>query len=1527
MHQLTQAHLPPLKEALLSLRPTGAAGFEGLLAAVLSEVCGQPFRLASSGSQRGRDGNSAFDAGATYFEAKLYHGTVDSSVVGNKITELSIDDAGQVDTWALCATSQVSTQVEDLCRKGLAKIGIGCLVLDWPDHVLPPLAVLLALAPSTTEAFITTNSREKTKVVGLKAHLDGVAADSQFATQSSGLRTMLTEPTLALGLAKAANRSALIGTFSDRLEARRVFGQPLAPLDSSGPKAIERPQLSSRLAPAFAGPPGAEVFLVIGDEGTGKSWLVAGAWARASPAPLLVAFTADELRPPMAFHDIEGVLISKLASQSDGDTPEARVRWKRRFAGWRVNAQPADPRLIVFVDGLNQAPDFDWARWIDGAAKTLADLGGYLVVTTTQRHFASRLRNSATAAVRRVIVTDWSEDELARMLNERGIAADGLSADVTRFLRNPRLLGIALELLDGRDIERLDELTVGRLLFEHIRSSERTGAIDVPVDDFVRELRAHADELVRRQAEQQYDDLKLFSTLDLDKRLRAVAESRFFEAVKGEPDLYAIKDEGLPLALGLSIVANLRKEERNGQNPGTKLAIILEPVLALAETSAVILSALEVACLDSCSTTVSGALIQHFLSLQNLAEKRFPAFAALVKTAPEAFLVAGRAMALSEDHQPHARWLTTAVLEARSHPDVAAAIHEQVPAWLSTYSLAPERRMISTRRREEKAESEAELTKRRNELEARLSQLSRHERDFMNSRLVRQDDGNLSGLHRLALQLAAGSKLAGLGDALVNCAFANALNSGLDAPHAQFAQLVCLNFADWRDTRAALLKSGAPLMQDGTSTTGQWALVEVLRATGDQEDASRAEELVEELTRDRPSFLGGRLVEKYCETDPCDPTAVRPSNIDETSAKYAMLNPSRLWVGMQHTTEDHFFREARAGLARFEPQPVIAAIRRFARDVEGREGFARRQGVLGLLPHAAVLESGTVHGLVDVARGSVGATSGSEDEQDAWITGQYALFAALPHKSGNEQLDAIAEYPGRTLLLSLLHGLSPADEPTIEAHLECVVQGTDPDAQARVIGFVLYTGSPLTPRAQKLVEPLLGSPDKLVRSLAMGVAAKQRHADLLAKVAASGWDAGTLECRKDHYEIWWGSEALVAAAEVGVAEASDVVARIAPRFLAGTAGFPNAAGKYARAKINAAFLKAAALGPVADLPLVEQPVPAKGQVGPPLMSIINEPSSMSEDTFFERMNESREAFAARQKRARDAIDRFATEVTLAEAGIILDDFEWSGFEAIVAADRMLVKSWMGQMAGMDGPRLRSLHFFGLGLARATAKSDPVSAATLFRRLAAEAPLIRRVVGTARIPAEALAVWSNAELVEIKLVCFERLDRAANDAEISNEVMAALMCGKAAVVGEYIDLRIASGLPSMLARVLTVAGYCDSSAHATQLLQTYASREGFVGRAVAAARYAYERNDWSRHWYEKMQTAATPEEFWRYAVLFTKIIDARYDLWCGDRQSGSSIFTAFLPTVKERITARIESWQTKRKNKLFGQDVPDPVFLA
>jgi len=210
----TEPHLAALKSALKTLNHSGQTGFEGLLSAVMSEICGQPFRLASSGSQRGRDGDSAFDEGATYFEAKLYTDAVPPSVVTGKIVDLAADDKGQVDTWILCATSEVPSHHADTYRSSLATFGVGCVILDWPATTLPTLAVLLAMAASRVEHFVLAHSKDPALVVGVRADLDAVARDSQFAVESKNLRSALRDESVGLGMAKAANRSALIEAFS-----------------------------------------------------------------------------------------------------------------------------------------------------------------------------------------------------------------------------------------------------------------------------------------------------------------------------------------------------------------------------------------------------------------------------------------------------------------------------------------------------------------------------------------------------------------------------------------------------------------------------------------------------------------------------------------------------------------------------------------------------------------------------------------------------------------------------------------------------------------------------------------------------------------------------------------------------------------------------------------------------------------------------------------------------------------------------------------------------------------------------------------------------------------------------------------------------------------------------------------------------------------------------------------------------------------------------------------------------------------
>jgi hypothetical protein len=168
--------------------------------------------------------------------------------VSTKILDLSIDDKGQVDMWALCATSEISAQHAHLYRESLAKVGIGCLILDWPDHTLPPLAVLVAMALSTSERFLKDHSTNKPKVADVRIQLDAIHADSQFLDMATKLRHTLREPTLGLGIARAANKAWLLDAFSDRRQARRFFGQPLAPLGKMGLAWVERTALVASLA-------------------------------------------------------------------------------------------------------------------------------------------------------------------------------------------------------------------------------------------------------------------------------------------------------------------------------------------------------------------------------------------------------------------------------------------------------------------------------------------------------------------------------------------------------------------------------------------------------------------------------------------------------------------------------------------------------------------------------------------------------------------------------------------------------------------------------------------------------------------------------------------------------------------------------------------------------------------------------------------------------------------------------------------------------------------------------------------------------------------------------------------------------------------------------------------------------------------------------------------------------------------------------------------------------------------------------
>ena len=1528
MDSIDRAHLEALSSAVRALSATGDTGFEGLIATVMSQIAEQPFRLASSGTQRGRDGDSAFDEGATYFEAKHYQDEVAKKEVTGKLSDVQIDDVGQVDLWVLASTARTSSQHARDYRTLAGKIGIGIVILDWSDVSIPPLAIALTLSKKATTDFLRanlTNPMDKALVAPAAAAMERIESMDGWDGFSLTLRKALTEATVGPGLAKAANKAWLEETFSNRTVAYGKLGQPLAPLD---PKPVTRRARSQvyQLAPAFSGQSIDMIFAIIGDEGAGKSWLAAEGWLASDPQPLMIICTGDELFGELAQNDIEGFIIAKLAQQTDSSLTEVfDTRWRRRFKAWRHNPRPANVRLTMVIDGLNQQPNAHWGRRVEAATDFLRRIGGKLVITTRSTHF-SRIRDAIMSPLKRVIVDDWTKAELEKLLRGLGIDPDRLSADVFSTLRNPRMFGLAIELLDAHDIEAIEELSVPRLLFEHSRRAQAASATVMSGQEFASKLREIAKEYVARVERQMSDDVRLFKASD--EALQVVLDTRFFRTVSDEPGEYEIEQDGLNLALGLWLVNSLEREERNGRDPSEKLAQILQPVLALDEVARVVEAALHAACIkDITSTAVQAALIEYYVALQNLPEDSFKPFVALGRRAPHAFLLAAEHVFEGRKHTPNSEWLSAGLVDNRDDPSVWKAIKETVPVWLSYYSLAPERLMFKHSGQDSEEQVAQEKARRQQVVDRRVADLTDAERGEL-EKLEAAPNPHFAELQRLALMLLAGRPLAEFAGALRNWAFSDALNSSLQSPHKEFEALIRFNAVDWADTRNALLKAIAPFETAGQrSNLGAWTIVYVLRATGSVDDAVRAQSLAAWLTRDRPHYGGFSRAESYSATDPCNPAAIPVDNVKPTANAYGGLDVSRLSTTIGRTTEDLFFIGASPAMARFAPEAGSHTVRALAEHVLGRTGFDRRQGVVSLLPHSAAIGQEAAQGFLKAALSREAAFTDDRKDRDAWLTAQYSLFIALPYLTGNEQIAAIAEVPGTILLLQMMRALKKADEATVEYWLKIAQKQGDAELQLRILAVIHYSRPPLSDVSVQLIAGFVDAPHEMVRTQALGIAANTELPLLLERVAESGWDAHDHSSRSDTFELWYGSSALVAAAKSGLLTPEQAFKRLQVGHFGFLAEVSKEAAALVAEIVDRVLISTLELTIDTEIPDIGGPSPKAGSLDPPLVSLEERRAQPTDaKSALDRMNESDEEFDDRQRRAGRAYDRFRSDVQAAEAELVLEDLTVDGVIAIADAFPDKAERWLRALLGATEQQLQNLFDFAYEVASAEMVPNTAAAIKLLRRLEVTSPRVNRSIGHAELPTVAISAWSSAELPQLKAYLFGRLDRARSDEQISIEVVAAISAVRDQYLTEYVEERVCSGEPGAIARALMVAGFRDKNPHSDEILRRDWGTEGFLAKAANTARNAYDRNAWAQVWHEKMINADSPLEFWRFSVLFNKIVDARYELWMEKPETGTQSFQDFRPTIDDALRRRIGKWRTKRRKELFGDSVPAPIFV-
>ena len=1523
--------LSELKEALLQLQPTGDKGFEGLLAHILSHITKQDFRLASSGLQLGIDGETLAGLNHISFEGKLYNGTLNKDQILSKITSI-IASSSPPDIWILGATIGVNTQLLDQAGKAAEKNGIELLVFDWPNSsAIPPLAAACTMAADKAKTFFDEQIADKVLVAKANKALKIIANDSAFVAVASQITAQLAPGSLGVPIALKRNAAWLNTIFKDSNKARMDLGQRLAPFAEWPLKTQSRDAIVSSIQDALISSDHRKIIAILGMEGVGKSWLLAQSWKATTEPPITLIVPAADI-DQASFTDFDSFLIANLIKQTqDRNTEFTRIRWSKRFERWRSIAPTDRPRIVLFIDGLNQHSKFDWPRWLDGAASKLADLGGKLAITDRIAHFNSGLSSAVATAVQIIEVTEWSSLELAKILADKNVNADQLSQGVKQILCNPRVLGIAFELIKLGSIKSFKELSIGRLMFEHIRTSELHGNAIASPAQFSKRLSKHANEIIQRVQLRGANDQLVFEidgeqNFELESGLLDVVSERYFSILEGDETLYQITNEGLSYALGLSIIASLREAKRAGKDLANTLDCLLEPIEALDKTAEAVFNASLIANVDSrCATDISATLQATYIQLQNVSDETFEMYCASQRLRPEASMLAIEMTVAAQKNVSRDYWLTYAVRESRSNTSAWKEISTHLKIWISKYSLDPDL-SIRVNKSNDSQKYHEELTAIRERISIKIASLSDEERRFMQVHMKKQDSSDPALLWCKAFEILAGMPLLEFAQSFVAWAIGTSLNSNMNLSIDSYIALIRFNTNDWHETREAILVQTAFLQQNETSETGKWALVYLLRGTATVEDSLSAKKLVDVLTADRKKYKNWRLVENYCATDPCDPNSEEPKNIGKTAQDITKLNISALSAHESVTSDDHLLHMVLPSLARFRPQTALSIIQSLANSVAQRSGRSLFLCLVELESHSAALSRQNVEILLKAAQTPIG---NDKEGKYAWLSSQYSLILSFPHITGNEQLEALENLqPENAPLIKLLDTIKQVSSASVEDALENVLN-LQKNQKVTIISFASLQKESLTCKAQNIIMQFIDDPDSAVRAESFALMVKLDDKILLQKFINSPWPEVIFNTQQKSYEQWHGSVAIIRAAKHSFISIEEAMKRIDTSALHRAAlELGSSVGSAIATRLSAALTRSLEANIVTNTPQAERRILLRPSVYPTAISLSNELKSEDESfsSQFRRLKESPEDFDLRQQQAWKSFEQFEAELTAQQARMIIQDIGKHAISCAISSSPTWAIDTANTLLAASEEKLCRVNNFSLRLACEMSTSEPTLAMNLFKRTSTLNGIVNLVYGPAKIPLASYCIWGGADNETWNILRAERLNSAGTDHELSVEVLAALLNGNSSFLYRYVTTNLSRPEPVAIARALLVLGYGEPSDFAARTIANYEKFEGFIGNAAKKARYAYEREVWSRHWYKLMSNTNSAQEFWRWSILLLKIVDGRFAIWYSAEKSLSKSAELFVRSIETSIEKRVERWKKDREKSLLGEKVPARIFI-
>jgi hypothetical protein len=1505
--------LETVKIGLLSLKAAGPDGFEGLLRIALTKLTGIPFRLAASGLQGGMDGGAAMPSDPVYFEAKRYSDAIHRNDVLTKIADLSRKNSAPDRLWILGATTEISTQLASAIEEDGDKHAISTLILDWTSAPLPLLAIAVVAAESAAIDFMIANYDEKTdqkhlSEFDLKTAFSSISGHPEFESLLQRLKSNLSVSKLSFKRSVDQNAAWREQTFSATRYSRERLGQGLAILQTR-----EFPPMRTELRKIIATEiETGRVVILLGDEGHGKSWMAA---QLCSDETGLALFISAEQFDGVSVHDLDDFLVDLLIKQTGelaNDT--LKLRWKHRLQAWRTT--PPVASLLIVVDGLNQRQSLRWDRLLNGIQSRLAELRGKMVVTVRPHFWQKAIARGLAFNPTTFEVPEWSPEERNELLKHYGIDVNWLDQLTLQTLKNPRLLAVAVATLPHREAITWKGLTTDRLLMEHLRASQLDNYEDETFTQLTRRLSDHATKVLERTQASSNEPPKNFQADSA-----AVIETRFFRSLPGPGNLYELRDEGLTLALGFTLIDQLWQTHSAKHSLERRITQLIEPINAMDRTADVLFASLLICALDDIrfDPAIFSVLLDAFANLQNVSGQRFEEFVEIVKHKPDALfgtlklLCLERGRRINHDWFAHAAFLVASTNEG--WPAAKTAIHH----WLQCYNKDPVEQ-VSHYHRQSDADYKERVGRKKEEIEEELKSLSTSEVQFLErmTEVPTEPDELLT----LGLKLLANRSLKDFANTFVAMGLTFALDRNVHSARKAFQQLTTFNRIDRAATRASFLKAIEPLRTKDCSRSGQWTIVRMLYATGDEQDAEEAAALSAILRKGWHHFEPPSP-NQWRQAKVANPDSERPSDMDCGLQQFTAIEVDKMLQTMGVSIEDHNFREFLPVAARFELHTAVEKTRTIMADLLTRTGLPLRQVLLNSEDHLPLVDPDLATHLI--RRMEETDPFFTLPEQDQSICRMFAYYYAAGNISAGEQLRCMTSKSfGPEYLLSVIPSLKAQPPEEIVSAVRGALQTNNDDAMYGALAAACYGQTHISAEIEEQILTCSRGTFSRLRAIAFELATKNDLDNVRQAHTGSNWNAASVD--EKTYESWFGSMLLIEASARSEVDFDILLRRISSKTWFAAAerlgkGFIEPLVDCLLERLRGAVAAVREIQPPsADLQL------SKAESAPfPLLSI--EETERNSERFprqrsLKEVLGSDDDFDEKQKSLYSVAKAFLEELKESDARLLVQDITIEDLRRLVSEVPTLLKDLVGILDQANSAQFIWLKNIAFAVANLISEESPERAVELLKRASSSQGFVMLALGD-DLTLEHQAIWGSEVSEPMKKFWRQRMMGSESDALLAREVLAAERFGAADFVKSMI-LQLAASEDSLdHAYAIAIASYSSRSDEFSGAVGKHIGHRGVSGQAAKHAFSDHENAMWARHWVERMWSAPTPEEFWRCLIILKTSMDARVS----PETPATSLWGKYAPLFRRARKTAIRDRNREREKRLVGQNAPDSIFVS